>query len=105
MLVAKAQCGALPNLLLNFKATLLRVGILHMGIHGREVDQRHKGDDSAERIREDRRSGLRWGKTDGDLAKIVKVSCIPCRQNRIRERAQRHSVVKEPKTTANYGVP
>ena len=39
VLVADAQGAALPDLLLDLKAALLGVGILHVRIHGREVDQ------------------------------------------------------------------
>ena len=53
------------ELLLDFEAGLLGVGVLHVGIHGGEVDQdsgRQRGED----VGEERRSGLRGREADGD---------------------------------------
>ena len=60
MLIANAQSAVRTKLLLDFKAALLRVGVLHVRVHGAEVEQDSRRQrQAAEDVRKHGRSRLR----------------------------------------------
>src|SRR5688572_28697485 len=69
MLVAHTDSGSFPKLLLNLKAALLGIRILHLGVHRRKIHE-HTGWKPGVRknVRENRGPGLGRGKTNTDLA-------------------------------------
>src|SRR6516162_7009423 len=106
MLITKANALAASDLMLDFQATLLGIGILHIALHRAEVEQNpgRKGQ-TAQDIRKHRRPGLRGRKTDTDLAQLCRVRVITGREQRIRQRAQWNTIVEQTKTAANNSVP
>src|SRR6185437_14842426 len=106
MLIAEAQSTVRPELLLDLKATLLRVSILYVRVHGTEVEQDSRRQcQAAENVREDWRAGLCRRKTHADLAKAAGIGCITRREDRIRQRAEWNAIVEQPIATANHRLP
>src|SRR5258706_2497896 len=94
MLIAKAQSAARAQLLLDFEIPLFGVGILHAGIHCREVPQ-HASRNAGENIREHRRAGLGGRETKTQLAGATDVRCIAGGEQRIGESAQRDAIIEQ----------
>ena len=70
VLIADADRSALTELLLDLDAPLPRIRVPHIGIHRRQVGQRHRCDRRGQDVREHGRTSLIRGQTDADLAQI-----------------------------------
>ena len=68
MLIADAQRAALSDLLLDLKAALLGVGILHLRSMVVKLTSTTDGNDALRMFGKNRRAGLCGGKTHADLA-------------------------------------
>ena len=105
VLIADAQGAALADLLLDLEAGLLGVGILHVAVHGGEVDQRDQWDGALRMFGKHRSPSLCRRETHVDLAQIGEVGGVAGRQKRIGKRAQRNAVVEEPVAASHHGAP
>ena len=104
MLIADTQRTARAELLLDFETSLLGIGILHVPVHGGEVDQ-HLRRQGGEDIGECRSSGLRGRQAYADLAGASEVRRVSAREQRIGQGAERDAVIEQSEAAANDGSP
>ena len=102
MMVTDAQGSMVADLLLDFETGLLGICVLNIPVHRREVDQRDQRHDAAQDVRKCGRPGLSRGEGHPDLTEVIEVGRVAGGQERIREGAQRHSIVEEPEAAADY---
>ena len=102
---ADAQCAAPPYLLFDFQAHLLREGISHVAIHRGEIHERDRWDHAAQYVGKRRRNSLCWGEAHTNLAELIEIGSVARRQNRIRERAKRDSVIEQSSAAAYDSSP
>ena len=80
MLITDTHRLIATKLSFDFQIHLLRVRILHIAFHGREVEKDSGWQSqSVKDVRKDGRPGLGWGKTDADLTEVRDIGRVSCR--------------------------
>src|SRR6185437_10079933 len=102
MPIGHADGALLSELLLNFEAALLGIGVLHVPVHRGEIHQYARWQ-IAENIRKDGSARLSRGKARARLRQVREDGCVSARQESVCKCAQRDAIVIHPEAAADDG--